>query len=130
MSLFGYVGDLMLTVLASCYILSGSYPQLALLKATKSYLELLQVWPLGLHDLRQQLVLEPVARHREVDQGALRLQFGLVVRVGQLGVEDQLECVVVFDFPVADFKCSGKGDSRLAEVAFGDNNKFKDDIFV
>lgn len=70
---------------------------------TKYYLELLQVWPLGLDDFRQQLVLEAVARDREVDQGALSLKFGLVVRVGQLGVEDQLERVVVLDFPVADF---------------------------
>lgn len=50
-----------------------------------------QLWPfLGYH-LSQQLVLQPVPSDREVDESGLSLQLWLVVRVGQLRLEDHPE---------------------------------------
>mmetsp|Transcript_55338 Transcript_55338/g.132540 ORF Transcript_55338/g.132540 Transcript_55338/m.132540 type:complete len:392 (-) Transcript_55338:2752-3927(-) len=54
-------------------------------------LGLLQVGPLLVDDHREQLVLQPALGHGEVDQRALRLQLGDVVRVRQLGLQVEPE---------------------------------------
>lgn len=66
------------------------------------HLELLQVRSLHADHRGQQLVLKPVPGHGEVDQGALGLQLGLVVRAGQLGVQDEAETGVVLALLVSD----------------------------
>ena len=50
------------------------------------YLGPLQVGPLLGHHLGQQLVLQAVPGHGEVDEGGLSLHLRLVVGVGQLGL--------------------------------------------
>ena len=55
---------------------------------------MLQVGPLLVDHLGEELVLQAVPGHGEVDEGRLGLDLGLVVGVGQLGVEDQLEARV------------------------------------
>lgn len=71
------------------------------------HLQLLQVWPLHADHSRQQLVLQAIPGHGEVDQGGLSLQLGLVVRISQLGVEDEPELGIVFTFFVSNFNESG-----------------------
>ena len=66
----------------------------SLLPSRPPHLEVLEVGPLLVDHLGQQLVLQAVACHGEVDEGGLGLDLGLVVGVGQLGVEDQLEAGV------------------------------------
>mmetsp|Transcript_20164 Transcript_20164/g.48101 ORF Transcript_20164/g.48101 Transcript_20164/m.48101 type:complete len:711 (+) Transcript_20164:1150-3282(+) len=63
---------------------------------------LLKIRPLLRHHLRQQLVFQTILCHHEVDERALGLDLGRVMRVRQLGVEDQLEVGVVLDLLVAD----------------------------
>ena len=58
-------------------------------------LGLLQVGALLVHHQREQLVLQTVLRHGEVDERRLRLDLGRVVRVGHLRVQEQLEVGVV-----------------------------------
>ena len=48
---------------------------------------LLQVGPLMVDHLGQQLLLQPHLCHTEVDQRGLSCNLGLVVRVGQLGLQ-------------------------------------------
>ncbi len=67
-----------------------------------TYLQLLQVGSLHADYGRQQLVLQPVPCHREVDQRTLSLELWLVVRVCQLGVKDQTETGVVLALLIAD----------------------------
>lgn len=55
---------------------------------------MLEVWPLLIHHLGQQLVLQTIPGHSEVDERGLGLNLWLVVRIGQLGVEDQSEAWV------------------------------------
>lgn len=63
-----------------------------------SYLQGLQVWPLFGHHSSQELVLQSLPGHQEVDQGALSLHLWLVVRVGVFGVQNQSEARVIFHF--------------------------------
>lgn len=72
-----------------------------------THLQLFQVWPLHADHSSQQLVLQAVPGHGEVDQGGLSLQLGLVVRIGQLGVKDEPEVGIIFTFFVSDFNESG-----------------------
>lgn len=67
------------------------YSRASLCKLPAPDLELFQVRPLHVDHGRQQLVLQPIARDGEVDEGALRLQLGLEMRVCQLRVEDEAE---------------------------------------
>ncbi|TNN78187.1 hypothetical protein EYF80_011692 [Liparis tanakae] len=52
------------------------------------------VRPLLVHHLGQQLVLQTIPGHSEVDERGLGLNLWLVVRIGQFGVEDQSEAWV------------------------------------
>lgn len=72
-----------------------------------THLQLLQVWPLHADHCGQQLVLQAVPGHSEVDQGGLSLQLGLVVRIGQLGVKDEPELGIVLTLFVSDFNEPG-----------------------
>mmetsp|Transcript_13357 Transcript_13357/g.32645 ORF Transcript_13357/g.32645 Transcript_13357/m.32645 type:complete len:547 (-) Transcript_13357:606-2246(-) len=54
------------------------------------------------HHQRQQLVLQALLRHAEVDQCGLRVDLRLVVRVGQLGLQVQPELGVVLHLAVSD----------------------------
>mmetsp|Transcript_6913 Transcript_6913/g.16623 ORF Transcript_6913/g.16623 Transcript_6913/m.16623 type:complete len:1317 (-) Transcript_6913:1319-5269(-) len=65
---------------------------------------LLEVGPLGAHHLGQELVLETGLGGDEVDEGALGRDLGLVVRVGQLGLEEELEAHVVLDLLAAQLE--------------------------
>ena len=59
------------------------------------YLGLLKVRSLCSHYLSQQLILETISSHCEVDESCLGLHLRLVVRVGQLCLHDQSVCVCV-----------------------------------
>mmetsp|Transcript_68303 Transcript_68303/g.134046 ORF Transcript_68303/g.134046 Transcript_68303/m.134046 type:complete len:219 (-) Transcript_68303:794-1450(-) len=63
-----------------------------------------QVGLLLAHHKTQQLVLQTAEGHHEVDQCALGLDLGGVVRVGELGVQVQLELGVQLHFRVAQFQ--------------------------
>ena len=53
------------------------------------------------HDEREQLVLEPRGRDREVDERELGLKLGRVVRVRELGVQEEPEARVHLDLVLA-----------------------------
>ena len=72
-----------------------------------TYLQLLQVWSLHADHSSQQLILQAIPGHGEVDQGGLSLQLGLVVRVGQLGVKDKPEPGVILTLFVSNFNEPG-----------------------
>ena len=71
-------------------------------------MQLLPVSPRGpaapSHHLGEQLVLEAALRRDEVDERALRRDLGLVVRVGQLRLQVQLEVRVVLDLLAAELE--------------------------
>lgn len=71
------------------------------------YLQLLQVWAFFGHHSGQELVLEAIPGDQEVDEGALGLHLGLVVRVEVLGVQDEAELRVVLHLLVADLNEPG-----------------------
>lgn len=50
-----------------------------------------EVWSLLIHHLGQELVFQPIPSHCKIDQSGLGLNLWLVVRVGQLSVENQPE---------------------------------------
>ena len=60
------------------------------------YLCLLQVRAFLGHHLSQQLVLQSITSDGEVDESGLGLHLGLVVRVGQLGLEYHTEPIKKF----------------------------------
>lgn len=68
-----------------------------------THLETLEVGPLLVHHLGQELVLQTVSGHRKIDEGGLGLNLRLIVRVGQLGVEDEAEARVEEALFVPDF---------------------------
>lgn len=72
-----------------------------------THLQLLQVWPLHADHGGQQLVLQAIPGHSEVDEGGLSLQLWLVVRIGQLGVKYEPELGIVFTLFVSDFNEPG-----------------------
>lgn len=80
-----------------------------------AHLQPLQVRPLHADDGSEQLVLQAVSGHREVHQGALGLQLGLVMRIGQLGVQDEAEARVVLALFVSNLDVPVTADG-------GDNN--------
>lgn len=41
------------------------------------------------------MILETISSYREIDQGGLGLHLRLVVRIGEFGVQNQLELVVI-----------------------------------
>lgn len=71
------------------------------------YLQLLQIRALFGHHCSQELVLKPISGDQEVDEGALGLHLGLVVRVEVLGVQDQAEIRVVLHLLVTDLNEPG-----------------------
>mmetsp|Transcript_10037 Transcript_10037/g.27401 ORF Transcript_10037/g.27401 Transcript_10037/m.27401 type:complete len:250 (+) Transcript_10037:3448-4197(+) len=80
-------------------------------------LGLLKLRPLLVHNKRQQLVLQTLLRDSEVDERGLCLDLGGVVGVGQLGVQEQAEVLVVLhllvthlDIEVAALLEGGTGD--------------------
>lgn len=72
-----------------------------------SHLELLQIRALFGHHSGQELVLQPISGDQEVDERALGLHLGLIVRVEVLGVKDQAETGVVLHLLVADLNEPG-----------------------
>lgn len=73
---------------------------------------MLEVGPLLVDHLGEELVLQAVPGDGEVDEGGLGLDLGLVVRVGQLGVEDQLEARVEEALLVSHFYAAVRGRVR------------------
>lgn len=57
-------------------------------------LEVLQVRSFLIYHLGQELVFQTIPSHSEIDEGGLGLNLWLVVRIGQLGVEDESEAWV------------------------------------
>lgn len=55
------------------------------------HLEVLEVRSFLVHHLGQELVLQTIPGHCKIDEGGLGLNLWLVVRIGQLGVEDESE---------------------------------------
>lgn len=74
---------------------------------------MLKVRPLLVHHLGQELVLQTVSGHCEIDEGGLGLNLGLIVRIGQLGVEDEPEPRVEEALFVPDFDAAGRQRSGL-----------------
>lgn len=74
---------------------------------------MLKVRPLLVHHLGQELVLQTVSGHCEIDEGGLGLNLGLIVRIGQLGVEDESEPRVEEALFVPDFDAAGRQRSGL-----------------
>lgn len=72
-----------------------------------TYLQLLEVWPLHADHSSQQLVLQAIPCHSEVDQSGLSLQLRLVVRISQLGVKDKPELWIVFTLFLSNFNKPG-----------------------
>lgn len=68
----------------------------------RPYLQLFQVRSLHADHRGQQLVLQAVSGHCEIDQGALGLLLRLVMRAGELGVQDEAEAGVVLALLVSD----------------------------
>lgn len=65
-----------------------------MLKTNLTYLKVLEVWPLLIHHLGQELVLQSVSGYRKVDESGLSLNLWLVVRIGQLSMENKSEARV------------------------------------
>ena len=64
---------------------------------------------------REQLVLEALLGHGEVDERRLRLHLGDVVRVGQLGLQVELEERAAVGLPLGVL-CVSRSTSRVAEL--------------
>lgn len=64
------------------------------------------------HHLGQQLVLQTIPGHSKIDQSGLGLNLRLIVRIGQLGVEDESEARVEETFFVANFDTAVKEQHR------------------
>lgn len=62
---------------------------------TLPHLQLFQVRSLHADHRGQQLVLQTVSGYCEIDQSALGLQLRLVMRAGELGVQDEAETGVI-----------------------------------
>ena len=86
------------------------------LLAHQLLLLLLQLRLLHVHDHGQDLVLQPLGRDDEVDDRALRRDLGPVVRVGQLGLDVELElprkCRDIFN----EYDTDGSGYIDLGEL--------------
>lgn len=82
-------------------------PLLSFLGESLTHLQLFQVWSLHADHSSQQLVLQAIPGHREVDQGSLSLQLRLVVRVGQLGMKDEPELGIEFTLLVSNLDKPG-----------------------
>eukprot|EP00968_Pinguiococcus_pyrenoidosus_P014247 scaffold1298_cov257-Pinguiococcus_pyrenoidosus.AAC.5 len=84
-------------------VLQAQQLHLVLLELALEVLRLLlQLRLLDAHDLREQLVLQASLGGDEVDEGALRRDLRLVVRVAQLRLQVQAKRRVVFHFLAAD----------------------------
>lgn len=76
------------------------------IKCQLPHLQLFQVGSLHADHRGQQLVLQTVSGHCEIYQGTLGLQLRLVMRTGELGVQDQAETGVVLTLLVSDLYAS------------------------
>lgn len=59
-----------------------------------SHLKVLEVRSFLIHHLGQKLILQTIPGHSKIDEGRLGLNLWLVVRIGQLGVQDESEARV------------------------------------
>lgn len=64
--------------------------------------QLRQIAPLLAHHQTEHLVLQALLRDREVHQSRLGLDLGRVVRVGQLGVQEQTEVAMELNLERSD----------------------------
>lgn len=64
---------------------------------------MLEVRSFLVHHLGQELVLQTIPGHCKIDEGSLGLNLWLVVRIGQLGVEDESETRVEETLLVPNF---------------------------
>lgn len=78
------------------------------LKFGMTNLEILEVRSFSLDHLCQQLVLKPISGDSEVDKSGLCLHLRLVVGIGQLRVQYQLESGVILYFLISYFDGSVK----------------------
>ena len=101
--------DLVLEVDELLLALRDAHRELGLLR--------LEVRLLLLHDVAEQLRLEPLLLHGEVDDRRLGRDLGRVVRVAELGRDVQLEVVRVVELLVAELKHLAVADlhDRLGE---------------
>lgn len=76
--------------IATCLIMEGK----RLLMSEFPDLKMLQVRSFLIDHLGQELVLQTIPGHSKIDEGGLGLNLWLVVRIGQLGVEDESEAWV------------------------------------
>lgn len=74
---------------------------------------MLKIGPLLVHHLGQELVLQTISGHCKIDECCLGLNLGLVVRTGQLGVEDEPEARVEETLFVPDFDAAAKQRPRV-----------------
>lgn len=68
-----------------------------------AHLEVLEVRSFLIHHLGQELVLQTIPGHSKINEGGLGLNLRLVVRIGQLGVEDESEARVEETLLVSNF---------------------------
>lgn len=86
---------------------------------------MLKIRPLLVHHLGQELVFQTISGHCEIDESGLGLNFGLIVRIGQLGVEDESkprveETLFVPDFDTAVRKQSSvRAENQKKQVVVG-----------
>ena len=70
---------------------------------TSFYLEFLQIGSLLRHDDGEKLILQTIPGDGEVDECGLGLHLRLVMRIGQLGVQDETELGVILHLFVSEY---------------------------
>lgn len=107
--LIWYIKENINSLGALCYKTSGLTPIFHIMERQKiwesefPHLEVLEVRPFLVDHLGQQLVLQTIPGHCKIDEGGLGLDLWLVVRIGQLGVQDESEARVEETLLVSDF---------------------------
>lgn len=56
-----------------------------------THFQMLEIWSFLVDHLGQKLVLQTISGHCKIDEGGLGLNLRLIVRISQLGVEDESE---------------------------------------
>lgn len=86
---------------------------------------MLEVWSLLVHHLGQELVLQPISGHCEVNEGGLGLNLRFVVRIGQFGVKNQSEAWMEETLFVSDLYAAAAGwREDEGRVGWRDQNAF------
>lgn len=80
------------------------------------YLKLLQIRPFDADHLCQQLGFQTVFCDREIEEGRLRLQFWLIVRIGQLCVQEEAEVLVKLTLFVSNPDTPGGDRTDIQEL--------------